>query len=72
MAHSVIYGSSARETTMNLGTNEAPFQKIWTDRKANCGNVYRVQWVDGTETGYPTEAIRDQAIEALADAWSRK
>lgn len=48
------------------------FNKIWQNNNATCGNIFRVQWDDGTETGYPTEEIRDRAISALAKDYTTK
>ena len=51
--------------------NEVVFNRIWTDEKAKGGNIHRVEWWDGSQTGYPTEEIRSRAIQAIADSKSR-
>jgi ribosomal protein L37E len=42
-----------------------PFIKLWTDKDAICGNIYRVEFLDGSVCGYPSEKIRDYAIERV-------
>ena len=45
---------------------KVPYIKIWTDRDAECGNIYRVLWANGRESGFPTRELRTQVINALA------
>ena len=39
-------------------------ERIFT-RASDTGNPYAVRWSDGTETGYPTPAIRNRAVLAV-------